>query len=67
MNSDLLLLKAWQDQQKTQVITLIKSFPITIFCRCYSEQNNKIALLFYGHRELKFSLPWPKKILLGNS
>jgi hypothetical protein len=59
MNSDLLVLKAWQNQQKTQVITLIKSFPITVFCRCYSEQNNiKIALLFYGHRELDFSLTW---------
>jgi hypothetical protein len=27
--NDLVILKAGQDQQKTQVITLIKSFPIT--------------------------------------
>jgi hypothetical protein len=60
MNFDLVVLKAWQDQQKIQVITLVKSIQITVFCRCYSEQNNiKIALLFYGHRELDFSLTLP--------
>jgi hypothetical protein len=31
MNSDLVVLKAWQDQRKTQVVTFIKSFPITGF------------------------------------
>jgi hypothetical protein len=67
MNSDLVVLKAWQDQQKPQVITLIKSFPITVFCRCYWEQNNiKITLLFYRHKEFDFSLTLPKN-LLGNS
>jgi hypothetical protein len=60
MHSDLVVFKAWQDQQKTQIITLIKSFPITIFCRCFSEHENiKIAFLFYGHGELDFSLTWP--------
>jgi hypothetical protein len=31
MNSDLVELKAWQDQQKTQETALIKSFPIAVF------------------------------------
>jgi hypothetical protein len=60
MNFDLVVLKAWQDQQKTQIISFIKSFSVMAIYRCYSEQKNiKITLLFYRHREFDFSLTGP--------